>query len=242
MARIAELERERDHLVAVVDILQAVSASPQFAEITQTVARKLGETFGLDRCSVFLAGDASDVRLVATYEDPSIRNLIVDLARYPELQRAFESGETVFIPDAMSDPLLRSAHPMLAMRNVLSIVVVPIRWRGNTIGAIFLRTERNSTPFSDRDVRFCQVVATLTANALANAHRFDTLVRGQQAKQRAVELQRVSLIAFLRRFLDRYAKSEEHLWSEALLPKAADDELERLVSVAMEVIREEGEG
>ncbi|HJU89080.1 MAG TPA: GAF domain-containing protein [Gemmatimonadaceae bacterium] len=242
VARIAELERERDHLVAVVDILQAVSASPQFAEITQTVARKLGETFGLDRCSVFLAGDSSDVRLVATYEDPSIRNLIVDLARYPELQRAFESGETVFIPDAMSDPLLRSAHPMLAMRNVLSIVVVPIRWRGNTIGAIFLRTERNSTPFSDRDVRFCQVVATLTANALANAHRFDTLVRGQQAKQRAVELQRVSLIAFLRRFLDRYAKSEEHLWSEALLPKAADDELERLVSVAMEVIREEGEG
>jgi GAF domain-containing protein len=242
LARIADLERERDHLVAVVDILQAISASPHFADITQTVARKLGQTFGLDRCSVFLAGDASDVRLVATYEDPSVRNLIVDLARYPELQRAFESGETVFIPDAMSDPLLRSAHPTLAMRNVLSIVVVPIRWRGTTIGAIFLRTERNASPFSDRDIRFCQVVATLTANALANAHRFDTLVRGHQAKQRSVDLQRISLVAFLRRLLDRYAQSNQHLWSETLLPKAADDELERLVSVAMEVIREEGEG
>ncbi len=225
--------------MAVVDILQAVSASPNFADITQTVARRLGDTFGLDRCSVFLAGDETDVRLVATYEDPSVRNLIVDLQRYPELHRAFDSGETVFIPDAMSDPLLRSVHPTLASRNVRSIVVVPMRWRGTTIGAIFLRTERNSSPFEDRDIRFCQVVASLTANALANAHRFDTLLRGEAAKQRTAELQRIALVAFVRRLLDRYAQSDRHIWSETLLPKAADDELERLVSVAMEVIREE---
>lgn len=226
----------------MVDILQAVAASPNFSEITQTVARKLGETFGLDRCSVFLAGDADDIRLVATYEDPAVRNLIVDLARYPELERAFASGETVFIPDAMADPLLRRAHPSLATRNVQSIVVVPMRWRGTTIGAIFLRTERNGTPFCDRDIRFCQVVATLTANALANAHRFETLLRGEQSKQRTMELQRIALVAFVRRLLDRYAQSDQQLWSETLLPRAADEELERLVSVVMEVIREEAGG
>jgi GAF domain-containing protein len=226
----------------MVDILQAVAASPHFSEITQTVARKLGDTFGLDRCSVFLAGESDDVRMVATYENPDVRNLIVDLARYPELERAFASGETVFIPDAMTDPLLRRAHVSLATRNVQSIVVVPMRWRGTTIGAIFLRTERNGTPFSDRDVRFCQVVATLTANALANAHRFETLLRGEQAKQRTMELQRIALVAFVRRLLDRYAQSDQQLWSETLLPRAADEELERLVSVVMEVIREEAGG
>src|SRR3712207_5922566 len=105
-ARIAELQRERDHLVAVVDILQEISTSLHFVDILQTIARKLGETFGLDRCSIFLTGEHEEVRLVASYEDPSIRNLVVDLARYPELKRAFESGETVFIPDAVNDPLL----------------------------------------------------------------------------------------------------------------------------------------
>jgi GAF domain-containing protein len=243
--RVAELERERDHLVAVVDILQEISTSLHFVDILQAIARKLGEAFGLDRCSIFLAGDSKDVRLVASYEDPSIRNLIVDLNRYPELKRAFESGETVFIPDAATDPMLRRVKSALEQRNVRSIVVVPIRWRGAVIGAIFLRTERDAAPFSDRDVRFCQVVASLTAKALRNAHRFEALLRTQQdlqQSQRRAELQRIALVAFIRRLLDRYTRAEDHMWAETLLPRAADEELERLVSVAMEVINEEAKG
>ena len=59
-ARVAELQRERDHLVAIVDILQEVSASLHFVDILQTIARKLGETFGLDRCAIFLSGDKDE--------------------------------------------------------------------------------------------------------------------------------------------------------------------------------------
>ena len=244
-ARVAELQRERDHLVAIVDILQEVSASLHFVDVLQTIARKLGETFGLDRCAIFLSGDKDEVRLVASYEDPTIRNLVVDLNRYPELKRAFESGETVFIPDAANDPQLRSIKSQLDVRNVRSIVVVPIRWDGSVIGAIFLRTEREAEPFGDADVRFSQTVASLTAKALRNAHRFETLARSQQdvsIAQRKAELQRVALVGFLRRLLDRYARGEEHTWAETLLPRAADEELERLVTVAMQVLEEEAKG
>ena len=244
-ARIAELQRERDHLVAIVDILQEISASLHFVDILQTIARKLGETFGLDRCSIFLTGEHEEVRLVASYEDPSIRNLVVDLNRYPELKRAFESGETVFIADAANDPSLASVKQTLDLRNVRSIVVVPIRWRGTVIGAVFLRTERESTAFSDSDVRFCQVIASLTAKALRNAHRFESMVRATQDvthAQRRAELQRIALIAFIRRLLDRYTNSEDHMWAETLLPKASDEELDRLVSVSLQVLDEEAKG
>lgn len=244
-ARVAELQRERDHLVAIVDILQEISASLHFVDILQAIARKLGDAFGLDRCAIFLSGEHNEVRLVASYEDPTIRNLVVDLKRYPELQRAFESGETVFIPDAANDPTLRSIKSELDTRNVRSIVVVPIQWQGNVIGAIFLRTDRDAEPFSDADVRFCQVVASLTAKALRNAHRFEELLRDQQdatANQRRTDLQRIALVSFVRRLLDRYAKSDDHVWAETLLPKASDEELERLVSVAIQVIDEEAKG
>jgi GAF domain-containing protein len=240
-ARIAELQRERDHLVAVVDILQEISASLHFVDILQTIARKLGETFGLDRCSIFLAGESEEVRLVASYEDPSIRNLVVDLNRYPELKRAFESGETVFIPDAANDPMLRSAKAALDLRKVRSIVVVPIRWRGTVIGAIFLRTERDATPFSDSDVRFCQVVASLTAKALRNAHRFESLMRATQDvshAQRSAELQRIALIAFLRRLVERYATAEDRVFDPGQLSDTMHDEIERLVTVSLRVIDE----
>ncbi|HEY4659366.1 MAG TPA: GAF domain-containing protein [Gemmatimonadaceae bacterium] len=243
--RVAELSKERDHLVAVVEILQEISASLHFVDILQAISKKLGETFGLDRCSIFLAGERSEVRLVASYEDPSIRNLLVDLDRYPELKKAFESGETVFVADALNDPMFHAVRGELDQRNVRSIIVVPIRWRQDVIGAIFLRTERDATPFSDADVRFCQVIADLTAKALRNAHRFESVARAsaeQPAEQRRAELHRIALLAFLRRLMDRYAAAEDHMWSETLLPKASDEELERLVEVTLQVIDEEAKG
>lgn len=243
-ARLADIERERDHLFLVVEILQEISATLHFVDILQAIARQLGNSFSLDRCAIFLAGQQQDVRLVASFEDPSIRNLVVDVNRYPELRRAF-AGETVFIEDALADPALKPVRAQLEQRNVRSIAVTPLRWQENIIGAIFLRTRRDAPPFGDADVRFLQVVASLTAKAMRNAHRFETLMRQQAdvsaARQRA-ELQRIALVSFIRRLLDRYAKAEDEVLSETLLSRAADEELERLVGVAMQVLEEEAKG
>ena len=180
-ARLNALEQERKHLLAVIEILQEVSGSLHFADIVQSVALRLGETFGLDRCSIFLAERGGRrVRLVASYEDPGIRNYVVDLERYPELRRALQSAETVFIPEAQEDPMLKHVRGALAMRRVRSITVVPINWRGSPIGAIYLRTFRDGPAFSDADIRFCQVVASLTAKALRNAYRYEQLKARRQ--------------------------------------------------------------
>src|SRR5713226_6329363 len=152
-ARIAELEHERKHLLAIIEILKEISGSLHFIDILQSIARKLGEAFGLDRCSIFLAerGGAS-VRLVASYEDPTIRNYVVDLERYPELKRAIQNSETVFIPDAANDPSLKHVRADLINRRVKSVSVVPISWRSAAIGAIFLRTFRDGPMSSSENV------------------------------------------------------------------------------------------
>ena len=155
------------------------------------------------------------------------------------------SGETVFIPDAPNDPAYASVRSTLDARNVRSIIVVPIRWRQDVIGAFFLRTERDALPFSDADVRFTQMVAGLTAKALRNAHRFEALLRTTEEKQiesHRADLERIALVAFLRRLLDKYAGTQDHMWAETLLPKASDEELERLVEVALNVVAEEAKG
>ncbi len=110
-ARVNTLEGERKHLLAVIEILQEIAGSLHFMDVVQSVARRLGEAFGLDRCSIFLVEKGGQtVRLVASYEDPSIRNYVVDLDRYPELKQAIESGKSVFIPDAAADPTLKHVH------------------------------------------------------------------------------------------------------------------------------------
>ena len=241
-SRVAELQRERDQLTAIVDILEEISSSLHFVDILSGIARKLGEIFGLDRCAIFLSAHKDEVRLVASYEDPTIRNLVVDLNRYPELKRAFDSGETVFIPDAANEPMLRSVQAPLATRNVRAIVVVPIRWEGAVIGAIFLRTERGAHPFTETDVHFCQTVASLTAKALRNAHRFESLLRAQSdvsQAQRRSEMQRIALIGFLRRLLETFGRDGEQALAEARLPGAADGEIQRLVEAAVGLVGDE---
>lgn len=240
-ARVETLEQEKRHLLAVVEILQEIAGSLHFVDVVQAVTRRLGEAFGLDRCSIFLAERGGEtVRLVASYEDPSIRNYVVDLARYPELRRALETGQTVFIPDVASDPALRHAHDALASRRVKNITVIPITWRGAAIGAIFLRTFRDGPAFTEADVHFCQVVASLTAKALRNAHRFERLQlrRGEDPVGRAADRERAALVGFLRRLLEGFAAKEEP-WGEGALARASTAEVDRLVGVAMTVLSQE---
>lgn len=241
-ARIRELEHERKHLLAVIEILEEISGTLHFVDILQSIARKLGETFGLDRCSIFLAErGAKRARLVASYEDPSIRNHLVDLERYPELQRALASGEAVYIPDAKSDPTLKHVQGVLEHRRVKSITVVPITWRGVAIGAIFLRTFRDGPSFSDADVKFTQVVASLAAKALRNAYRYERLRSRQSERsdeQTADDLRRIVALGFLKRLLNALSR-QEGPWAEGQLPKTSAEELDRLVEVAITVLNEE---
>lgn len=243
--RIQELEQERRHLQVVVEILQEISGTLHFVDILQTIARKLGETFGLDRCSIFLVEEGtSTARLVASYEDPSIRNYVVDLTRYPELERALESGETVYIADAQADPTLKHIKGVLENRQVQSITVVPITWRDASIGAIFLRTFRDGPSFSDSDVRFTQVVGDLAAKMLRNAYRYEQAVERESStseRTRDADFERKVLVGFLRRLLDAYA-NREGAWGEGLLSRTSGEELDRLVDVAMTVIKEEAKG
>src|SRR5690349_801154 len=41
-SRVAELERDRSHLVAIVDILQQAAVAPHFDDILQTIVHNLG--------------------------------------------------------------------------------------------------------------------------------------------------------------------------------------------------------
>ncbi len=245
--RILELERERERLLTIIEILQEIAGTLHFVDILQTIARRLGETFGLDRASIFLAESGGrTVRLVASYEDPGIRNLVVDVARYPEIERAMRTGETVFIADATADPTLKHVKGVLARRKVKSITVVPIKYRGAAIGCIFLRTFKDGEALSDADIRFTQTVADLTAKALRNAHRYEMVAKRtrnaaeESAAERAAHLQRLALIAYLQRLLDAFA-GQDGAASEQLANSSVA-ELQRLVGVTMAVLAEEAKG
>ena len=242
-ARVEALERERKLLLTLLDLVREISGSLHYLDTVQTVARRLGNTFGLDRCSVFLAERGGGaVHLVASYEDPGLRNHVVDLSRYPELRRALTTGEVVKIPDATREPALAGVFAVLTSRRVQSITVVPITWRDSAIGAIFLRTFKDGAELADQEIEFCRLVAELTSRALRQAHQVERLRTNRNGGTAALaaERERAALIGFLRRFLHAFG-DRDGAWDEGLLARASSAELDRLVGVALTVLSGEAQ-
>src|SRR5206468_1277480 len=95
--------RTRDLLF---DIFQEVSAALRADEIFQTLVRRVGQAFGLTHCSFVLTAPGEDQgRVVAVYENPAIRDLRVELERYPEIQEAIRTERPVIIHDVREHPL-----------------------------------------------------------------------------------------------------------------------------------------
>src|SRR5204862_7003135 len=98
-----EALRARDLLF---DIFQEVSSALRADEIFQTLVRRVGQAFGLSHCSFVLTAPGEDKgRVVAVYENPAIRDLRVDLTRYPDIQEAIRTERPVIIHDVREHPL-----------------------------------------------------------------------------------------------------------------------------------------
>src|SRR5262249_21566808 len=104
---------ERDALVQLrmemlLEIAQAATSSLELDQILRIAVGKIPRVIPTDRCSVVLVeGSATRLaRVVASIEEPGLLPLQVDLARYPELRRALETREPVYVEDAERDPLM----------------------------------------------------------------------------------------------------------------------------------------
>ena len=146
-ARLDALEQERKHLLAVH---RDPPGHRRLAALRRHRAVR-GPAPGQDlrtRPLLDLPGRAGRrrVRLVASYEDPGIRNYVVDLARYPELRRALrDRRDGRSFADATRDRslagVLRAAAP--AARGASRSPSFRSRGGASPIGAIFLRTFRD---------------------------------------------------------------------------------------------------
>src|SRR5678816_158791 len=90
----------------MMDIMQEVTASLKPDEIYGILVRRVAQALSIARCSIIMAGPDDEVgTVVAAFENPMLRNLRVDLKRYPEIRRALKTGEVVLVRDVHTDPL-----------------------------------------------------------------------------------------------------------------------------------------
>ena len=212
--------RTRDLLF---DIFQEVSAVLRADEIFQTLVRRVGQAFGLTHCSFVLSAPGEDKgRVVAVYENPAIRDLRVELDRYPEIQEAIRTERPVIIHDVREHPLFESIRKRWLQQqidvNVQSAAALPVFVQGRAAGVFFLRTVQGDPPLRNQDVTFANTIAQAAARVLENEERRAAIYRRQiSAGVTDVLTGCASLDALDRRLRDEFERARRYALRFALV-------------------------
>lgn len=166
------------------DILEELSASGRSEQIMETLVRRVGLALDLARCSFILAGSEDRYgRVVAVCESPTVRDLRVDLKRYPEIREALKTERTIFIPDLRSHPLFTEVRPFWEQHkvdaDVRSVAVLPLTLRGRPAGVFLLRTSREDAELTQDQVSFAEQMLRSAARLLETEERRAGVARRQ---------------------------------------------------------------
>ncbi|HVE87228.1 MAG TPA: ATP-binding protein, partial [Myxococcales bacterium] len=147
--------------------------------IMRIAVDKICKGITADRCSVVLVEGQGprSARVVATRENASLTALSLDLIKYPELRRALETRQTIYVEDARADPLMDEVRPDIAPLGLKSILVQPLICQDDLLGALFLRLSRAEGEFGREEQEFLKAVSGALANSIRNSRLHAALKR-----------------------------------------------------------------
>jgi two-component system cell cycle response regulator len=190
---VAALYQEKEDLETVVDLTYKLSSTLDPEEVLYLIVRKISEIIPVSRCSILSIsfGEERFAKVVSTFESHQIKHITLDIGKYPEIDKALKTRKAVVVKDALHDPLMKKVKKTIEPLGIRSIMVIPIIFRDEVIGTLFLRTSRKSHTFTEREVKLCDRIAHASANALNNAFLFE------KVKTEKAELKKLSITDFL---------------------------------------------
>ena len=160
-------------------IMREVSADLSSEEIYHVLVRRVARAIGLFRCSVVLARPGEMTAVIpAAFDDPTLRNLPMDLEKYPEVRVALEAGRPVLIPDVTVHPLFAELRQRWAREGTIvptrSVIALPFFVDRQQAGVFLLRRGEGETPLDDEDVAFADAVVKAAVASIQRAHLLET--------------------------------------------------------------------
>src|SRR6059036_3610560 len=204
---LGQAREEARSRAAMVDILHEVTDSLKPDEIYHILARRVARVLNISKCSMVLAksGDHQGV-VVAAYENPMLRNLQIELARYPEIRQALTTGRLVLVEDVSTDPLYKEERLRWERDGIKvptrSAVALPFWMKDQQMGVFFLRTTGDDPPLTRADAQFGETVIKTAVSAIEKAYDFETAVSDKQ------RLEKLALTDALTGCMNRRALAE----------------------------------
>ncbi|NOY86366.1 MAG: response regulator [Deltaproteobacteria bacterium] len=182
------------------EVLETTTSLLDLKRILFVLVEKTAVALKAERCSIVVVENEWDEessgmkgRVLVSHEDPNLHEISIDLSRYPEILKAFSTGEVVLVEDVATDPLMKDVREMVAPLGYQSILAAPLSFRGEVMGALLLRSARSGRSFSEEEIAIARVIAGASTNALKNASLYEALEdRTRRAEKLNEELLRTN--------------------------------------------------
>ena len=164
--------------------------------VLSSLAAGTSRILGATRCSVV---EVDPLRhpgrgfVFTAVDDPSIEGYSLDLANYPEIEAALAENRPIRVHDDADDPIaarIRQRHRVLPFP--LS-VVLPISYREQRFGVLFLRFARADAAIGAEAVALCQMIAFGGAIALNSTREYELLIAETERREHEAEELREAL-------------------------------------------------
>jgi GAF domain-containing protein len=165
----------RDYYNALYHVALTISSSLELDQVLQSIVRSTTEAMQVKACVLrLLDPDTGRLRISAVYglSESYLAKGPVDITRSP-IDSETLKGSPVFIADAQTDPRFQY-QDAAREEGIVSILCLPLEVHGKAIGVIRVYTNK-PTKFTEDDVQFLSVLASLAALAIENARLYESV-------------------------------------------------------------------
>jgi transcriptional regulator with GAF, ATPase, and Fis domain len=157
-----------EQLKRLAGLSEQVAGEARLEAVLQVLMDALIEMVGADKGFVILtSGDRPWVKVarnIAGHDLPDEHTVYSDSI----LKRVLESGEPVVVSDALSDARFSSSTSVMNLK-LCSVLAAPLRFKGQTMGLLYLGNDNVKNLFSHEDVEVISILAAHAAAILHNA-------------------------------------------------------------------------
>jgi PAS domain S-box-containing protein len=196
--------RQRD-LKVLLELTARYAEATDIEELLHDVTRKLAEDFDIDRATLVVVDtERQQGTIVAASDDSSLKDLRIELSRYPEIREAVRTGKPVVVEDAPSHPLLEGVKESVKARNIRNIAAFPLTVGGKVLSVLLVRRSSARGAFNPREIDFLTTVAHATAIAFRNIRQLDR-ERGKRELEKSARLAAEERVHELGRYASYFA-------------------------------------